>query len=129
MQNVTDTETSVFFNSNQNNQIDLIRHTSNMNEPSSPDLMFQKRIDELYPVKRVTFVSFLFLIVNLFVIIMEHSYSLPTSGVKLHTKSMITDSIVYFSSNQYVAATSLINCIYGVLALVSSKFKKMIFFG
>lgn len=92
------------------NQINL---TSSENHSSS-HYMFHKRLNELYPAKRISLISFVFLVVNVFVILIEYSYSLPMAKVKVNFYSSLI-------ATRYIATTSFINIIYALLALISSE--------
>lgn len=100
--------------SNGNQQINFL--TTNLNSLSaSPSYIFQKRLEDLYPIRRVSLLSLVLLVTNLFIIIVEYSYSLPIAKQK---------SNVYHSlwATRYIATTSFINIIYALVGLISSEF-------
>ena len=79
--------------------------------------LFKRRIDELYPVKKIATYSFAFLVVNMLMIVVEYSYNLPIAN----SRSNPYNSLL---ATRYIATTSFFNILYAVLALISSKLKK-----
>ena len=100
--------------SNDNQQINFLT-TNLIRLSASPSYIFQKRLEDLYPIRRVSLLSLVLLVTNLFIIIVEYSYSLPIAKQK---------SNVYHSlwATRYIATTSFINIIYALVGLISSEF-------
>ncbi len=118
--NASVTNTVHYNSSSDSHEINLLTTNQQLNNISlTPANQFQKRLDDLYPSKRIWFIGLIFILINLIIILVEAVYSLPIAKLKSNTyNSLIT--------TRYIANTSFINVIYGTLALISSKYNKII---
>jgi hypothetical protein len=118
--NASVTNTVHYNSSSDSHEINLLTTNQQLNNISlTPANQFQKRLDDLYPSKRIWFIGLIFILINLIIILVEAVYSLPIAKLKSNTyNSLIT--------TRYIANTSFINVIYGILALISSKYNKII---
>lgn len=108
---------SVQYNANESNENSRQISILPTDRTTMHRYLHKRRLELLYPTKIIATYSFVFLVLNVFVIVIEYSYNLPIAKIRSNPyNSLLT--------TRYIATTSFFNIFYAMLAIISTKFKR-----